>query len=217
MLSGGPVAYMNKNSVTELYQKYYSGDRARHDLFRAVAEKYTPQHVLYPGSFIHINASLVFPKVTYIDNDKQAKRFFANQEDVIKLINKHKTYPQKPVIDFKGCRYEDDLAGLDQQVDMLISLFAGFISKPCRRYLTKGGILVVNDSHGDASLAAISKAFKLVGVLVGQSNHYTVSEKDLDQYFRPKKAIEITEAYLRKINRGLNYKRSAPVYLFEKL
>lgn len=202
--------------VDSLYEKYYEGDKARHGVFLELANCFTPKRVLYPGGFIHVNASFVFPSVTYVDNDKNAKRFFKCHNEVRALIDQSKDYADPSAFKFYGQSYEDPLDEADGSFDMLISLYAGFISKPCKRYLSSGGILVVNNSHGDAGLASLDDEFTLIGVLKGQGDQYKFSEKNLNDYFHPKKDIKVTEAYLRETGKGVGYTKTAPIYLFKK-
>lgn len=205
-----------KEIVDSLYEKYYGGDKARHGVFSALASWCSPKRVLYPGSFIHVNASFLFPSVTYVDTDKNAKRFFKYPNEVLSLIEQNKVYAETPEFKFYGCSYNSPLDEEDGSFDMLISLYAGFISEPCKRYLASGGILVVNNSHADAGLVSIDKDFELVGVLKGQNDKYSISEENLSEYFHPKKDIKVTEAYLKESGKGVGYTKTAPVYLFKK-
>lgn len=52
-----------------------------------------------------------------------------------------------------------------QKYDLLISQYAGFVSKYCKAYLKRDGILIVNDSHGDASMAYLDSEFSLISVV----------------------------------------------------
>ena len=90
----------NLEIITSLYDKYYQGDKARHWYFDLLARNYKPKNVLYPGGFIHINASYVFPKVTYVDDNKNAIRFFKVIDDVIKLIDLKKSIKILPHLNF---------------------------------------------------------------------------------------------------------------------
>ena len=65
-------------------QDQHKGDRWR--LFQAVGQHLenhghsrTAMTVLYPGSFVDIAPSFVFPNVVYVDLDKRAKRFFGDE------------------------------------------------------------------------------------------------------------------------------------------
>jgi len=204
-------------SVQELYKKHYAGNKARRGFFDALAAWRQPKRVLYPGSFIHVTASLVFPSVVYVDNDRNAKRFFSKMDDVVSFVARHKVYGETPEMAFHGSSYEADIPEPDGSFDLLISLYAGFISKPCKRYLKLGGILAVNNSHGDASLASIDPGYEFIGVIQGRGDRLRVVEENLDAYFKPKKATKVTEELLRKLNRGIAYTKTAPGYLFKRM
>ena len=93
---------MAKIDVDALYEKYYAGDKARRGLFDALAAWRPPERVLYAGSFVHVTASFVFPSVTYVDNDRNAKRFFAQMDDVVSLVRRNKVYEEAPEVFFHG-------------------------------------------------------------------------------------------------------------------
>lgn len=209
---------MPARSVESFYERFYGGEKARRGVFEAIAAWRQPKRVLYPGSFIHVTASFVFPAVGYVDTDSRAKQFFAERDEVVAFVNRHKVYRQRAELAFHAASYEDELPVADRSVDLLLSLYAGFISKPCKRYLRVGGVLAVNDSHGDASLASIDPDYALVGVLRGRGDRLRVVEDGLAAYFEPKqKKTKVTEALLRKQGRGIAYTVTAPVYLFERV
>ena len=63
----------------ELFKKHYTNKNYEQlDLFVKFSEKYEIRNVLYPGSFVHITPSLVFPQVVYVDSIKKAADFFKN-------------------------------------------------------------------------------------------------------------------------------------------
>ena len=204
-------------SVEKLYEKHYAGEKARRGFFDVLAGWRQPERVLYPGSFIHVTASLVFPSVVYVDNHRNAKRFFSEMDDVVSFVDRHKVYSETPEIVFHGSSYEAGIPEPDGSFDLLISLYAGFISKPCKCYLRLGGILAVNNSHGDAGLASIDPDYEFVGVIQGRGDRLRVVEENLDAYFKPKKATKVTEELLRKLNRGIGYTKTAPGYLFKRV
>lgn len=76
-------------SALELYQKYFQERNfERLDLFEIIADKFNIQRVLYPGSFIHITPSFIFPDVVYVDNDRQAHQFFGRPKRVSQKTSK---------------------------------------------------------------------------------------------------------------------------------
>lgn len=208
---------MPRTDAAQLYTRYYGGDKARRGLFTALARFCPAAHVLYPGGFIHVTASFEFPDVTYVDTDRKAARFFAAHDQVLALVNAAKAYPAAPRIRFLGESYEDPLDLEEQSFDLLLSLYAGFISKPCKRYLRLGGWLAVNNSHGDAGLAAIDPDYQLVGVVDGSGDRLRVREEALDTYLVPKRGAAPTEAELRQSGRGVAYTKPAAAYVFQRV
>ncbi|MFC2144705.1 hypothetical protein ACFLQQ_00060 [Actinomycetota bacterium] len=201
----------------ELYNKHFVQKAfEREDLFEAIQNKYGCRSALYPGSFIHITPSFIFPEVIYVDSDSQAKRFFKNIKDVIEIINSKKQYPEKSNIIFFGQSYLKPLPTPVDSIDLLISQYAGFVSMYCKKYLKKGGILLVNGSHGDAAMARLDKDYKFIAAVKKQGENYGIIDRDLDSYFIPKKPIKATRSYLEKTKRGIGYTKSAMSYIFKK-
>jgi hypothetical protein len=207
---------MKRINAILLYKKYYMDKNdERLGQFAIIAEKYHVKSVLYPGSFIHITPSLVFPVVTYLDTDKRAKAFF-NDPTIYDYISKHKVYENDPEISFYSGDYMKNVLEPRRDFDLLISQYAGFVSQYCKGYLKAGGLLLVNNSHSDASMASIDASYKLIGVLNRRGDKYTLSEENLDSFFIPKRAIRITKEYLEQTGRGIGYTKSPASYLFSK-
>lgn len=200
-----------------MYEQYYiDKDNENLGQFTILADKFNVETVLYPGSFVHITPSLVFPSVTYIDTDKRAKTFFNNRE-VYDYIDRHKIYTERSSIVFIPEDYRKSPQDISEEYDLLISLYAGFVSKYCTQYLRVDGLLLVNNSHGDASMASIQNNFKLIGVFNRRNQKYSYSEYNLDSYLIPKKDVVITEEYLESVGRGIGYTKSPISYLFTKV
>ena len=99
-----------------------------------------------------------------------------------------------------------------------MSLYAGFISEPCTRYLRIGGTLLVNPSHGDAAMASIDDRYELSGVVVARDGNYRVRADGLDDYLIPKKrGIEVTPDLPHERNQGIAYTKSPFAYLFTRV
>jgi hypothetical protein len=158
--------------VIGLYKEYFiDRDFERLDLFELLQEKFNIESAIYPGSFVHVTPSFVYPKTTYIDSDKNAKRFFEHPE-FIDFIISHKKYQQDSDISF----YPKDFQGIIEwekgKYDLLVSQYAGFVSMHCKEYLKIGGILLANNSHGDASMASIDKDYEFVGIMQKSKGKY---------------------------------------------
>lgn len=195
-------------------------DRVR--LFRAVAGLLPrPASVLYAGSYIDIAPSIWFDDVLYVDVDKRAARFFAQEDAVAELVRAKRRAGGQPVepeptLTFEHADFEEPLPVQDGSVDVLISMYAGFISEHCTRYLRTGGYLVTNNSHGDASMASLDPDYTLVAVINSSDGDYQADTDDLDRYLVPKKGTRPTIEELHEMNRGAAYTHPAFVYVFRR-
>ena len=186
----------------------------REGLFALISKNFKIYRALYPGSYIHISPSFFFKEVVYVDNDKKAKMFFADLsfEDIIRM---KKIYSETPIFRFYPVNYRSNFTEKDEYFDLLISQYAGFISQECKKYLKIHGILVANNSHGDAQLANIDPDYDFIGVINYRNEKFSYSTKNLEQYFVPKKeGLQISRDYLKSINHGIGYKKTANHYLF---
>lgn len=200
-----------------LYHKYHL-DRVdeRLEMFEFLAKHFTIERVLYPGSFVHVTPSFIFPKVTYVDMDQRAKQFFTKQE-LQNLISEYKTYSQEAHVQFHYQDYTKCLPECEESFELLISQYAGFISQYCKRYLKISGWLLANNSHGDASMAHLDNDYELVAVVNRRGDKFSFSVNKLEEYFVPKKNMLVTKEYLEKIQRGIGYRKSAFAYVFRRV
>ena len=193
----------------------HPGDRVQ--LFKTLGRHIEPESVLYPGSYVDISPSVAFERVTYVDSDKQAKRFFSDSEAVEELIRSKRDDPQSDFqVDFRHADYRESLDLADESFDLLVSLYAGFVTESCVRYLSPGGCLIVNNSHGDAGIASLTPGLELVAVITSRANTYQVSTSRLDDHLVPKRGGEPTIESLYAAGRGVAYTLSPFAYLFEK-
>ena len=86
--------------------------------------------------------------------------------------------------------------------DLLVSLYAGFVSEHCTDYLKIGGTLLVNPSHGDVAMASIDPRYELSGVVVSRDGDYRVRTEDLSTYLIPKSPVDVTPTTLHDRGRG---------------
>lgn len=208
---------MIKPETEQLWAKQdqHQGDRWR--LFAAIAAAHEASTAFYPGCFVDIAPSFVFPSVTYLDTDSRSSAFFADVEGVLEIIASHEGALSDPEITFVHADYSAELDLPDQAFDLLISLYAGFISEYCTQHLKIGGTLLVNPSHGDAAMASIDPRYKLAGAVVTRSGNYQIRISDLDTYLIPKKSAAITIDGLHRTGRGIGYTKSPFAYLFTRI
>ena len=190
------------------------GDRS--SLFAGLAESWPIQRALYPGSYVDLSPATAFPSVVFVDSDPRARRFFADSDVVAAELAGRTRLRAGREVRFIGADYTHQLDLAEGSVDLLVSLFAGPVWQHCGRYLRAGGWLLANTSHGDASLAALDPAVRLVAVVHHRSDRYHLSTDRLDRYLVPKRPESADAAAIRASGRGIAYTRTAFAYLFQR-
>lgn len=201
------------NSIPALYQEYFiEKGMERLSLFKNIKLRYNCSKVLYPGSFVHISPSFFFPEVVYLDLDKRCIKFFSDKETLDFVLLKKK-YEQNPIIRFYESSFENDINEQNEYFDLIISQYSGFISKYCTKYLKRNGILLANDSHGDATLAYTSGKYDLIGII---NNNMEIEENELELCFKYNREREIDLEKVLKTMKGPKYKKMYNSYIFKK-
>ncbi|MGB7424902.1 MAG: hypothetical protein WA903_08370 [Ornithinimicrobium sp.] len=176
--------------------------------------------MLYAGSYVDIAPSVWFEDVSYVDVDRRAGQWAAHTSDVDALIAAKREEagsdaPGRATWAFHHRDYREPLPIEDGSIDLLVSLYAGFISEHCTRYLRSGGLLLANDSHGDVSMALLDPRYRLHAVVTSREDHYQVSTEDLGAYLKPKRGSRPTREQLHATNRGIAYTKSPFAYLLQ--
>jgi len=199
------------------YKKYYiDQDYEQIDLFRLLRNEFNISSAIYPGSYIQISPSFIYPYVAYLDSDKDAAKFFSN-ESFKEIIRERKEYQEEPRIAFHSTDYRKLIEEYRSRFDLLISQYAGFISEVCKPYLRNNGYLLVNNSHGDAGMASIDEDFRFIAAIHRRAGKYKLSTSSLEQYFFPYKDIPVTRELLLERRKGIRYTKTATLYLFQKV
>ena len=192
-----------------------------HDLlgvFRAVRRLIGAPRAVYPGSYVHLTPSLVFPRVCYVDS---VKGFGAamQSDDLIAWLDAHKEYAEPAGVAAIETDYDRIPPTLFAEFGLMISLNAGAISQACKRLLIPGAHLLANDGHYDAARAQVDGDYTLVAVL-GADGAIETSEEDLREYFVTKQGQLLTREMLadnelRAPSRGRHkMARTADAFLF---
>lgn len=185
-------------------------------MFTAVAASFPIEQVLYPGSYVDIAASFVFDDVIYVDTDRKAAAFFRDEASVDELIALNQTSDRPREWEFISADYTSVLPLAEGSVGLLVSLYAGFVSRACGRFIRPGGLLLVNSSHGDVAMASIDPRFELVAVVNHRTGRYTVGNANLESYLIPKRDVAITESVIESSGRGIPYTKSPFAYVFRR-
>jgi len=200
----------------DIYKKYFVNNaNERIGLFAVLTDTFGIESGLYPGSFVHITPSLHIPHMVYVDMDKRCESFF-NSKKTKEFVEKNKRYKQQSTFKFYQHDFTQKLEHKVASVDLLISLYAGFISRYCGRYLKKGGVLLANNSHGDAPLALLDKRFECIGVVNRDNDIFSYSEEALDTYFIPRAKKTLDKETIEKTMKGPEYIKAAYAYVFRK-
>ncbi|VXB50689.1 conserved hypothetical protein [Exiguobacterium sp. 8H] len=202
---------MNLEQVTKMYETYAQKIADRKQVYETIADTFDVKQALYPGSHVDVAPSLVIPHVIYVDSFKGTIRFFKQIETVQELMDQRKEYDEPCTIEFFGQDYTQPLD--IEPVDLIISQYAGFVGQATKQYLKPRGILLCNDSHGDATLARFDETFELIGVM-GSTNE--LIQTGLDDYFRLPKGKDVDVAEVKKTMKGPMYTKSVENYVFQK-
>ena len=204
------------------YMKSYKGLNDFHlPVFTAVQKFTSPAKVLYPGCHRHITASLIFQSVVYIDNYSKVKELYSDPK-ALEFVRENKEYSQEPEIVFKCKNFEGNFGENEKSFDLLMSLSAGIVSKPCGKYLKSGGYLFVSDAHFDARMAFVDPDFNLVGVYDDGLSDFDTSGKELSCHFISTKGVKMTNNMVQesidkpKAKRSFKLQKEALFYLFQR-
>ena len=186
-----------------------------------IRDRYGVERVLYPGSWIHLTPSLVFPYVVYVDIFAKMESMLSDPE-LLEYIGTNSGIYGESIIKVHQIDYRDKIPEEKTSFDLLISLSSGFVSQYCGSYLKKNGILFVNNEHYDATKAFVDKDFSPVGIFTSNEKliHHS---KSIQEYFLTKKNEVITsEMVTEKSKRSpskakYKLKKKAQFYLFERL
>ena len=203
--------------------RYRKENGGRQDLlwaFRLVEENFGCRRVLYPGSYLDVTPSLVFPEVCYVDSVKGIAPALADPA-LRDYVNSHKDYEEDAVIQFHEADYRDFASEPAGSFDLLISLNAGSISLACRHFLKPDGLLLANNGHYDANRAYVDPTYRLVAALEDGSLNRESLQPGSSPYFHTARGEELTPAMVesdakRPPSRArFRPSREADVYLFQ--
>lgn len=194
------------NRINGSYGRFYSGlNFERAGLFEAIKSKYGCGTVLYPGCSIHITPSFYFQHVVYVDISEAAGEFFQDTKNIEAVVNSSKKYKQTAYIRFINGDYTKELPVRENSYDLLISIYAGGITKSCKKYIKQGGIIVSNNHHNDVREALEDPAVRLEALIRRKGKKYRIDESDGDNLLKVLRDHSMPLTNLRSSGGGMEY------------
>ena len=136
---------------------------------------------------------------------------------VKEFIENSKEYSEKTKIKFHHQDYCKDIPEDQKSFDVVISQYGGFVGKAVKKYLKKEGILVCNNSHGDASMASMDPDYELIATYNRRTDEkFSISSKNLKEYMIPKKKVKVTRKSIEEAMKGIPYTKYPSGYVFRK-
>lgn len=203
--------------IPELYDQYFiqKQDERRH-LFQLVAEQFQVKSGIYPGSFVHITPAFYIPEMAFIDSDRRINKFF--QDDAtMAYIEENKEYDGPAKVSWSQSDYTSATGIQEGHFDIMFSFYAGFISQDCKKYLKHQGILMANNSHGDASLALADTDYEALGVVLRNGDRFRIKSEGFQDFITKKDKSEIDVAKVTKRMVGERFSKSAFAIIFRKI
>ncbi len=200
----------NYNAIEE-FKNYVDKIGNRKNIYKIVKDTFDLKSAIYPGSYIDIVPSLILEEVTYIDNFKKANTFFKQKNEIVKYIEENKEYSNPSYINF----IYDDYSKVSniEMVDLIISQYAGFVGQETKQFLKIGGILLANDSHGDATLAYLDESYQFIATL----DNDIINFDNLEKYFFLSRKRMINLSEVNEKQKGPKYINNAQNYIFKKI
>ncbi len=203
--------------IPKLYNDHFvQKSDERTELFQSISEEFNIRCGLYPGCFTHITPSFFIPEMVYVDTDQRCQKFFSD-DTTLQYIAKRKHYAQPPSVKFYSADFSKGIPEALESFDVLFSFYAGFISEYCTRYLRSDGILVVNNSHGDAPLAYLNPNYRLISVINRRAERFRFSSDKLDSYFLTRSGKPLNKEEILRTMRGPAYTKVPYAYIFQKM
>ena len=199
-------------STQPTWVTYQSAIGDRSSLFAAIQKAWSPSNALYLGSYLDLSPSTAIPFVTYVDTDRRVARFF-DDEDLVAAQLLGRSDPAA-VTKYLCCDYTSELPLTPHSFDLLISLYAGPVWDSSSQYLAGGGLFLANNSHGDASLAALDPRLSLAAAVKADGDRYRLDRRELHTYLIPKNPLHADAARIRSQGRGIGFTRTAFAYIF---
>ena len=128
-----------------------------------------------------------------------------------------KKYDHSTEITWRQADYAKDNDIKENCFDAMFSFYAGFISQECKRHLRSGGILVANNSHGDASMAIADPDYISLGAIIRNGDRFRIKTEHIEDYYLKKDKSPIDTRKVKEKMIGEKFSKYAYAYIFRKV
>lgn len=203
--------------IPKLYDQFFikKGDERRH-LFQIISEEFKPESGIYPGSFVHLTPALYIREMTFIDNDRRINSFFSDPT-TLEYINEQKMYDTEPKLTWLQKDFTKAMDLKEKSYDIMFSFYAGFISQQCKTLLKERGIVIANNSHGDATLALSDPDYTCLGVILRKDQQFRIKTEGIEGYITKKDGSDFDLEKVQKKMIGEKFSQYAYAYIFQKI
>jgi predicted transcriptional regulator len=208
---------MKHVGITGSYNRFYSAlnfDRA--GLFELIKDEYGCGTVLYPGCSIHITPSFYFQHVVYVDISETAKEFFQDNQNILSIINSNKKYKQSAYIQFIHSDYTKELPVRENNYDLLLAIYAGGITKCCKKYIKPGGIIISNNHHNDAQEALRDSSVRLEALIRRKGKKYQIENGTGEKMLKTLQEHSMPLKNMKNSSSGMEYVDNEYYFVFKK-
>ena len=208
---------MKHVGITGSYNRFYSAlnfDRA--GLFELIKDEYGCETVLYPGCSIHITPSFYFQHVVYVDISETAKEFFQDNQNILSIINSNKKYKQSAYIQFIHSDYTKELPVRENNYDLLLAVYAGGITKCCKKYIKPGGIIISNNHHNDAQEALRDSSVRLEALIRRKGKKYQIENGTGEKMLKTLQEHSMPLKNMKNSSSGMEYVDNEYYFVFKK-
>ena len=145
-----------------------------------------------------------------------AKEYFQNTKNITDIINNNKKYRQSAYIQFIHSDYMKELPIRENNYDLLLAIYAGGITRSCKKYIKPGGIIVSNNHLSDAKEALADSSLTLEALIRRKGKKYQIEEKTGEKLLQMLQDYSMPSNNLRNSRSGMEYVDNENYYVLRK-
>lgn len=99
----------------------------------------------------------------------------------------------------------------------LIAIYAGGITKSCKKYIKPGGIIVTNNHHNDAVEIRKDRSFVLDALIQKKGKKYSIVESENERLAKILKGNNKISKNMKNTNKGMKYVDTEQYFIFRRI